>query len=530
MKLTGTKVAEAKPADRERKLSDGGGLYLLVKPNGTKAWRYKYRFNGRELTLALGVYPEVSLKQARQRHQAAREMLANGVDPNQDKRDRRLAALDAALEAEILTLRRVQPFRNGHASDSPQPAPARFCTQCGAPVEPTHQFCAGCGTKLPVPSTQSQPADSPLTDLNGIGIATLKVTRSGEANNDDTEENNNTEGSNGETTELQAISVNRQNIESTPSNTMETLTPETDPERLIDATIVSSAASSKGDRRLSGRWLGFAAVIAAVWVVGVVWFSINSRAGQEAQIPVATFANGQIQALAADNTMTLLATAQGIQWSEDGERWTAPSIDDTIFALVKLDVQRWLAAGTQGLWRSEDNGEAWQAIEIEPASLRLVALANMPGESDVLWGVDRTTLYVSHNAGQSWEVVNASLPGQVRSLAAGSTELFIGTDRGVYRSTNRGDSWTDYNGAVNGRIGTTDIQAVAFDPTGNLLFAGTPVGLFFMNLANPGGWGQRTLTANVASLTVTGDADEVLWVGTTDGKLFQSTNRGVTWQ
>ena len=96
MKLTGTKVAEAKPADRERKLSDGGGLYLLVKPNGTKAWRYKYRFNGRELTLALGVYPEVSLKLARQRHQAAREMLANGIDPNQDKRDRKLAALDAA--------------------------------------------------------------------------------------------------------------------------------------------------------------------------------------------------------------------------------------------------------------------------------------------------------------------------------------------------------------------------------------------------------------------------------------------------
>jgi hypothetical protein len=65
MKLTGTKVAEAKPADRERKLSDGGGLYLLVKPKGTKAWRYKYRINGRELTLALGVYPEISLKLAR---------------------------------------------------------------------------------------------------------------------------------------------------------------------------------------------------------------------------------------------------------------------------------------------------------------------------------------------------------------------------------------------------------------------------------------------------------------------------------
>lgn len=92
MKLTGIKVSEAKPSERERKLSDGGGLYLLVKPNGTKAWRYKYRFNGKELTLALGVFPEISLKQARQRHQAARDMLANGVDPNQDKRDRKLAS------------------------------------------------------------------------------------------------------------------------------------------------------------------------------------------------------------------------------------------------------------------------------------------------------------------------------------------------------------------------------------------------------------------------------------------------------
>lgn len=96
MKLTGTKVAEAKPTARERKLSDGGGLYLLVKPNGTKAWRYKYRFNGRELTHAIGLFPEITLKQARQRHQAAREMLANGIDPNQDKRNRKLAALDAA--------------------------------------------------------------------------------------------------------------------------------------------------------------------------------------------------------------------------------------------------------------------------------------------------------------------------------------------------------------------------------------------------------------------------------------------------
>ena len=96
MKLNNRAVDNAKPREKKWKLADGGGLHLLVHPNGGKYWRFKYRLAGKEQEMALGVYPEVSLKQARQRHQAAREMLASGVDPNQDKRDRRLAALDAA--------------------------------------------------------------------------------------------------------------------------------------------------------------------------------------------------------------------------------------------------------------------------------------------------------------------------------------------------------------------------------------------------------------------------------------------------
>jgi len=96
VKLNNRAVDNAKPREKKWKLADGGGLHLLVHPNGGKYWRFKYRLDGKEQEMALGVYPEVSLKQARQRHQAAREMLASGVDPNQDKRDRRLAALDAA--------------------------------------------------------------------------------------------------------------------------------------------------------------------------------------------------------------------------------------------------------------------------------------------------------------------------------------------------------------------------------------------------------------------------------------------------
>ena len=80
MPLTATQVKQSRSKDKAYKLSDGGGLYLLVNPNGSRYWRYKYRYGGKEKVLALGVYPEVSLKKARQKHQTARETLAQGSD------------------------------------------------------------------------------------------------------------------------------------------------------------------------------------------------------------------------------------------------------------------------------------------------------------------------------------------------------------------------------------------------------------------------------------------------------------------
>ncbi len=99
MPLTATKVKEAKPQERPRKLADGGGLYLLVQPNGAKYWRYKYRYGGKEKALALGVYPEVSLKSARQKHQAARDKLAQGADPGEVRKVEKLTRHLAAAES-----------------------------------------------------------------------------------------------------------------------------------------------------------------------------------------------------------------------------------------------------------------------------------------------------------------------------------------------------------------------------------------------------------------------------------------------
>jgi Arm domain-containing DNA-binding protein len=64
-----------------RKLSDGGGLHLLVAPNGGRYWRYSYRFKGKQKTLALGIHPDVGLAKARARHREARQLLVDGARP-----------------------------------------------------------------------------------------------------------------------------------------------------------------------------------------------------------------------------------------------------------------------------------------------------------------------------------------------------------------------------------------------------------------------------------------------------------------
>jgi integrase len=86
MPLTDTACKNAKPDAKPRKLSDGGGMFLLLHPNGSKYWRLAYRFAGKQKLLALGVYPEVTLADARAKRDQARKLLVNGVDPSDAKR------------------------------------------------------------------------------------------------------------------------------------------------------------------------------------------------------------------------------------------------------------------------------------------------------------------------------------------------------------------------------------------------------------------------------------------------------------
>jgi integrase len=92
MALNALAIRNAAPGMRPYKLSDGQGLHLLVNPNGSRLWRFRYQFGGKEKMLSLGSFPEVSLASARNKRREARELVAEGQDPSQKKREDKLAA------------------------------------------------------------------------------------------------------------------------------------------------------------------------------------------------------------------------------------------------------------------------------------------------------------------------------------------------------------------------------------------------------------------------------------------------------
>lgn len=92
MSLTDTAIRNAKPTAKTQKLFDGGGLYLEISPKGGKWWRLKYRVAGKEKRISLGVYPDIGLKDARDRRDEARKVIANGGDPGEVKKEQKQQA------------------------------------------------------------------------------------------------------------------------------------------------------------------------------------------------------------------------------------------------------------------------------------------------------------------------------------------------------------------------------------------------------------------------------------------------------
>jgi integrase len=99
MPLTDVAIRNAKAGAKPLRLFDGDGLYLEVAPSGGKWWRLKYRFGGKEKRLSLGVYPDIGLRDARDRCSAARKHVANGVDPSDARRAEKASRADAGANS-----------------------------------------------------------------------------------------------------------------------------------------------------------------------------------------------------------------------------------------------------------------------------------------------------------------------------------------------------------------------------------------------------------------------------------------------
>ena len=87
MPLTATQIKQAKPKEKDYKLSDGGGLYLFVTKAGGKHWKLKYKFDGKERKLSIGSYPAVSLSKARELREKYKSDIANNIDPSKLKKE-----------------------------------------------------------------------------------------------------------------------------------------------------------------------------------------------------------------------------------------------------------------------------------------------------------------------------------------------------------------------------------------------------------------------------------------------------------
>ncbi len=96
MPLTDTAMRNAKPQQKTRRLQDSGGMYLEFAPKGSKWFRLKYRLNGKEKRISLGVYSDVSLKDARDRRDSARKLLADGIDPSEKRKEQRFIQANQA--------------------------------------------------------------------------------------------------------------------------------------------------------------------------------------------------------------------------------------------------------------------------------------------------------------------------------------------------------------------------------------------------------------------------------------------------
>jgi len=291
-------------------------------------------------------------------------------------------------------------------------------------------------------------------------------------------------------------------------------------------------------RRISRGWLVGAGVFAAVWIVLAAFMYFNAAAQAREQNPVGTLRTDDIHSLAvhpANPNIVLFGHHGGLMTSSDGGRnWDSLDLrgDAMAVAVPRTASQRVYVAGHNLFTQSDDGGKTWRAVQNNLPSQDIHAFAALPDDANVLYAYAvGAGLFHSHDGGARWGLVAQKLPGEVTALAAmpGNPHVvFVGTPGGgVWRSRDAGATWEAASGFVGGALSGRRVNALAFDATTDTLYVGTDQGLAFSTTMGTD-WTPRNLNSDVAALAVGGDG-QTLVVVNSQGQVFRSNDRGVTW-
>lgn len=296
-----------------------------------------------------------------------------------------------------------------------------------------------------------------------------------------------------------------------------------------------SIQTATGRRTSLSKWLLAAGAAAVAWasIVGVFYF--RARAAIEAQQPITAVAAADYRALAilpADPNFAFLGLRGGVMWSSDGGvTWQPASITGEVLALAvhPTDPLRIYAAGPDLFLRSDDGGRNWESVAANLPGRDIQALAVAPDNPEILYAfIVGPGLWRSENGGLNWRPVDTTLSENVTALAITPGAIYVGTDGvGVLRSSDGGATWTSANGFVNGALDSPRVRALVYDPTTQMLYAGTERGLSFTTNASSG-WTRRPFRGDVAALALGPDGTTMLLV-TSGGEVYRSRDRGVTW-
>lgn len=315
------------------------------------------------------------------------------------------------------------------------------------------------------------------------------------------------------------------------------------------AVRISALAGRRAD-----RWLVGGALAALAVVGGVTWLYLSARSAQQDQRPLAQLPPQvqEVRALAflpGRAGAVLLGYGGGLLVSEDGGRsWRPLDVAGTARVLIVHPARPAVVytAGQDLFLKSEDGGQSWAPLRYDLPGSDVQALAGAPDDPNVLYAVVAGhRLFRSEDGGAHWALVAAQLPAGVTGLAVwsgGDRALYLATaGQGVFSSVD-GRGWGSASGVVTGALPTLRTTALAYDPRSGdryvspsgiqlsgALYAGTDRGLF-KSIDGGLSWRRLPLQADVAALAVDPANSQVLLVVDSRGRVFQSTDRGVTWR